>query len=59
MKVKEFKNGAYTIFEKYDYWYFVRVYDSCGNLLDKMRCDDYRMARDYLRVFNAIAKNSK
>ena len=29
-----------------------------GELHDKVRCDDYRTARDYLKSFNAIAKGA-
>ena len=36
--------------------YEVKVYSAGGNLLDKVRCDDYHMALDYRRSFNKIAK---
>jgi hypothetical protein len=56
MSIKEFKNG-YTTFEKLfpSGYYLVQVYVGT-ELRDKIRCDDYRMAREYLRAFNAIAK---
>lgn len=57
MKVKTFKNGAWTVFEKDSggLWN-IKVYRGDGNLIDKTHCDDYRMALGYLRAFNAVAK---
>ena len=52
MKVKEQKNGAWTTFERYHGWYVVMLYNSAGQLLDKMRCDTYRGGLEYLRAFN-------
>lgn len=40
-------------------WYYVTLYNSRGQVADKMRCDDYRDAQAYLRSFRAIAKNDK
>ena len=57
MKVKTQKNGAWTIFDKCGAYYNVKLYAPNGDLYDKIMCDDYRMALDYLRSFNAIAKN--
>ena len=57
MKIFTGKNGAWTSFEKLNGWYIVKLYDAAGNLLDKIRCDDYRNACDYRKSFNAIAKN--
>jgi hypothetical protein len=57
MKVKEQRNGAWTTFERYHGWYVVMLYNSAGQLLDKMRCDTYRGGVEYLRAFNQIAKN--
>jgi hypothetical protein len=37
--------------------YEVKLYSSGGGLIDKVRCDDYRMALDYRKSFNAIARN--
>jgi len=60
MKIKVFKNNAYTVFEKTfpAGLYAVRVYDRIGNLVDKVLCDDYRDACAYLKSFNQIARNS-
>ena len=57
MKITQSKTGAWTIFDKESYWYIVKLYSPSGNLHDKMRCDDYKDARAYLKSFNAIAKN--
>jgi len=62
MKIKLFKNGALTTFEKIESnvnrFYEVRVRAPNGELIDKVRCDDYRDARAYLKSFNGIARNS-
>jgi len=59
-KIKTFKNGAWTTFERTPFagHYVIRVYNPKGELLDKIICDDYRNAVDYLRCFNGIARNS-
>lgn len=57
-KVKTFKNGAWTVFGKDTggLW-FAKLYSSGGGLIDKVRCDDYHMAREYLRAFNRHAQS--
>lgn len=59
MKIKEFANGAYTTFERTtpSGMYTVQLRKPSGDVMDKVRCDDYREALAYLRSFNAIAKN--
>ena len=59
MQIKEFKNGAWTVFEKTPIsgMYVVKLYRANGDLADEVVCDDYRNARHYLKCFNAIAKN--
>ena len=59
MQIKEFKNGAWTVFEKTPIsgMYVVKLYRANGDLADKVVCDDYSNARHYLKCFNAIAKN--
>lgn len=58
MKIVEQKNGNYTVFEKLPSgYYLVKLCSSTGALMDKMLCDTYAGAREYLRAFNAIAKN--
>jgi hypothetical protein len=56
MQIKNFRHG-HTTFERLfpSGLYLVQVYIG-SELHDKVRCDDYRVARDYLRTFNAIAK---
>ena len=58
MTIKEFKNGAWTVFEKTTFgsMYVVKLYRANGDLADKVVCDDYKHARHYLKCFNAIAK---
>ena len=56
-KIKEHKNGAWTVFEKLDSgMYLVKLYRPHGHLEDKIICDDYKNARAYLASFNRIAK---
>ena len=59
MKITKQKNGNYTTFERIQHngYYIVKLYKN-GELLDKIMCDTYRGARDYLVSFNKIAKNS-
>lgn len=57
-KIKIQKNGAWTIFDKCGVYYLVKIYTPGGVLFDKMRCDTYRSALEYFRVFNATAKNN-
>ena len=56
-KIKEQKNGAWTVFEKLaSGMYLVKLYRPHGHLEDKVVCDDYKNARAYLASFNRIAK---
>lgn len=54
------KSGAWTIFSKSGVqgMYEVKLYSSTGDLIDKVRCDDYRDACAYKRSFDKIARNS-
>jgi hypothetical protein len=58
MTIKCFANG-YTSFERVPHngYYIVKVYIG-DNLHDKIMCDTYKGAREYLRAFNAIARNA-
>ena len=58
VKIKTYPNG-YTTFERLfpSGMYLVQVYRG-AELHDKVRCDDYGMARQYLKAFNAIAKGA-
>ena len=57
MKLKEYKSGALVTFDKSDALYEVRLRAPNGELRDKVRCDDYRMAMDYWKSFNLIARS--
>ena len=56
MKIKNYPNG-YATMEKFtpSGMYLVQVRKG-GELVDKIRCDSYRMACDYYRAFCRIAK---
>ena len=58
-KVKLFKNGAYTSFERVPYYgqWIVKAYSPGGALLDKVITFEYRIALEYKRAFDALAKN--
>ena len=58
MTIKCFANG-YTSFERvaHNGYYIVKVYVN-DQLHDKIMCDTYKNAREYLRAFNAIARNA-
>lgn len=59
MKVTEQDNGAYTSFGRVmpSGYYVAKLYAPSGELFDKIVCDDYRRACEYLRAFNKAAKN--
>jgi len=59
MKITEQKNGNYTTFERiaHNGYYIVKLYKN-GELCDKIMADTYQGARDYLKSFNLLAKNS-
>ena len=57
MKIYEGKNGSVTLEKVFPSGLYVVVLrDTKGDVADKVRCDDYRMAKDYLRAFRKIAK---
>ena len=59
-KIKAFKNGAFTHLERVEHsgMYIVRCFLASGVMYDKVFCDTYRGALEYLRSFNKIARNS-
>ena len=61
MQINEYKNGAWTAFERLtpSGLYLVRLYDPAGNLQDKVRADTYTGAREYLLAFNKVARAYK
>jgi len=59
MKIKLFKNGAYTIFERVSPsgFYSVKLFTPTDTIHDRILCDTLTGAREYLRAFNKIAKS--
>ena len=55
---KEFKTGWSVSFDRIGSWYHTIVRNARGDIHDKMRCDDYRTAREYYRAFCGIARNA-
>lgn len=57
--LKIFKNG-YTLYsDKLNGMYILKLRDNPGNLVDSIRCDDYKMFLDYKKAFSAIGRNAK
>ena len=57
-KYKLYRNGWFTVMEKNGPLYSAIVRNARGDVHDKVRCDDYRMALDYYRAFSRIAKTA-
>lgn len=56
MRIKTYKNGHATMERLFPSgMYLIEVYIG-SELHDKVRCDDYRMALDYWKCFQLIAK---
>ena len=55
-KIYEHKNGAYVSLE-YGNLNIVKLYDSKGNLFDKIKCDTKQAANQYFAAFKKITKN--
>ena len=58
-KIKLFKTGTYTTMDKSGFWYQILARNPSGEVIDKIRCDDYREALGYYRAFCALSKASK
>lgn len=58
MKIYEGKGGRYVTFEKTGTLWTVILRTGAGEIADKMRCDDYRMAVGYRKAFLKIARKS-
>ncbi|NKW09156.1 hypothetical protein HGG76_02605 [Ochrobactrum tritici] len=56
MKIYEGKGGRYVIFEKQGTMYEVRLRSGAGETMDKVRCDEYRLAVEYRKAFLKIAR---
>jgi len=57
-RIKEFKNGAMAYLGTCGIGYETFARNPRGDKIDKMICDDYRMALEYFRAFQNLAKNS-
>lgn len=58
-KVTILRNGWTVFFGKCNGWYEVLIRDARGEVHDNIRCDDYRNAQAYRRLFIARAKGVK
>jgi hypothetical protein len=58
-KVTILRNGWTVFFGKSNGWYEVLMRDARGEVHDNIRCDDYRNAQAYRRLFIARAKGVK
>jgi hypothetical protein len=59
-KTKTYANGWTVFAEKGAYagMYTVQIRTAAGAVHDRVRCDDYRMAMDYYKIFCNIARNA-
>lgn len=55
-KARDYKNGWSTFMEKTRSFYHLNVRNARGDLVDKVRTQDYWDALAYWKSFNAIAK---
>lgn len=55
---QSYRNGWSVMMDKSGYLWTVLVRDARGEVHDKVRCDEYRVAMEYWRAFRAIAKNA-
>ena len=55
-KAVEYPNGWSATLEREGIWYVARVRNARGDVHDRVRCDDSRMAREYFAAFKRIAK---
>lgn len=55
--INSYKNGDVVMERLFPSgMWLVQLRNNAGELVDKIRCDDYRMAKEYKRAFAAIAK---
>jgi hypothetical protein len=59
-KLKSYANGWTVYAEKGAYagMYAVLIRTAAGEVYDRVRCDDYRMAMDYYKTFCNTARNA-
>ena len=55
-KIYEGRNGKYVVFEKTGSIWTVILRTGAGDVADKVRCDDYRLAVEYRKAFIRLAK---
>jgi hypothetical protein len=61
MRIYNYKSGASVTYEKSfpSGMHIVMIRNPEGDVHDKIRCDDYEDAMDYLQSFRKIARNVK
>ena len=57
MKLYSYKHGDVVVERLSSGIYSVWIRNTSGEIVDKVRCDTYRMAMEYKRAFVAIAKH--
>ena len=57
-KIKVYKNGGCAFMDRCGIGWRVFARSPAGAVLDKVRTDDKRMAREYYRAFCQLAKNA-
>jgi len=56
-KITVYKSGALAFMRRCGIGYETFARNPAGEIVEKMRCDDYRMALEYYRAFKRIAKS--
>ena len=59
LTVKGFKNGNSVHFVRENGWWQVNARRWNGEIIDKVRCDNYRDALAYRRAFCDLARNDR
>lgn len=57
-KIKTYPNGWTAYLYAVEPWYCASVRTASGQVHDSVRCDDPRMAREYFRAFDKLAKRA-
>ena len=55
-KATEYANGWSATLDKSGALFVAIVRNAAGDVHDKMRCDNYRTAREYFAAFKRVAK---
>lgn len=56
MQIYEGKGGRYVTFEKTGSLWVVMLRSGAGEVMDKVRCDEHRLAVEYRKAFLKAAK---